>query len=186
MQTLRSVPEQGQLAVVRQRRYVVTDVRSGMSGACRASSGSRLYPGSLCAAGAPWCSWRATWALSGLGRMSRLPRPPRAPQPVAGHGTYSGAAVAAKLKRPIAVVGYLARHQDRSGHRFAFFALVRAGVGIRMGRKIQVLPACTDVFPSAGGGYVHHGVLERLIAGIPGRNKGKLRRILRKGTRRLP
>src|ERR1017187_8299658 len=33
MQTLRSVPEQGQLAVVRQRRYVVTDVRSGVSGA---------------------------------------------------------------------------------------------------------------------------------------------------------
>lgn len=29
MQSLRSVPEQGQLAVVRQRRYVVTDVRSG-------------------------------------------------------------------------------------------------------------------------------------------------------------
>src|SRR5664280_192689 len=33
MQALRSVPEQGQLAVVRQRRYVVTDVRSGVSGA---------------------------------------------------------------------------------------------------------------------------------------------------------
>src|ERR1017187_9191688 len=33
MQTLRSVPEQGQLAVVRQRRYVVTDVPSGVSGA---------------------------------------------------------------------------------------------------------------------------------------------------------
>jgi len=33
MQSLRSVPEQGQLAVVRQRRYVVTDVRSGVSGA---------------------------------------------------------------------------------------------------------------------------------------------------------
>src|SRR5664279_3764488 len=33
MQVLRSVPEQGQLAVVRQRRYVVTDVRSGVSGA---------------------------------------------------------------------------------------------------------------------------------------------------------
>lgn len=29
MQALRSVPEQGQLAVVRQRRYVVTDVRAG-------------------------------------------------------------------------------------------------------------------------------------------------------------
>jgi hypothetical protein len=33
MQVLRSVPEQGQLAVVRQRRYVVTDVRTGVSGA---------------------------------------------------------------------------------------------------------------------------------------------------------
>ena len=33
MQVLRSVPEQGQLAVVRQRRYVVTDVRSGAVGA---------------------------------------------------------------------------------------------------------------------------------------------------------
>ena len=33
MQVLRSVPEQGQLAVVRQRRYVVTDVRSGVIGA---------------------------------------------------------------------------------------------------------------------------------------------------------
>src|ERR1035438_6445770 len=32
MQALRSVPEQGQLAVVRQRRYVVTDVRTGVSG----------------------------------------------------------------------------------------------------------------------------------------------------------
>src|SRR5260370_31612466 len=31
MQALRSVPEQGQLAVVRQRRYVVTDVRRGLS-----------------------------------------------------------------------------------------------------------------------------------------------------------
>ena len=31
MQALRSVPEQGQLAVVRQRRYVVTDVRQGAS-----------------------------------------------------------------------------------------------------------------------------------------------------------
>lgn len=30
MQTLRSIPEQGQLAVVRQRRYVVTDVRRGL------------------------------------------------------------------------------------------------------------------------------------------------------------
>ena len=29
MPALRSVPEQGQLAVVRQRRYVVTDVRRG-------------------------------------------------------------------------------------------------------------------------------------------------------------
>jgi ERCC4-related helicase len=33
MQALRSVPEQGQLAVVRQRRYVVTDVRRGVNGA---------------------------------------------------------------------------------------------------------------------------------------------------------
>jgi hypothetical protein len=33
MQALRSVPEQGQLAIVRQRRYVVTDVRQGASGA---------------------------------------------------------------------------------------------------------------------------------------------------------
>jgi hypothetical protein len=33
MQSLGSIPEQGQLAVVRQRRYVVTDVRSGVSGA---------------------------------------------------------------------------------------------------------------------------------------------------------
>jgi len=33
MQALRSVPEQGQLAVVRQRRYVVTDVRQGANGA---------------------------------------------------------------------------------------------------------------------------------------------------------
>jgi hypothetical protein len=32
MQPLGSIPEQGQLAVVRQRRYVVTDVRSGGSG----------------------------------------------------------------------------------------------------------------------------------------------------------
>lgn len=32
MQVLRSVPEQGQLAVVRQRRYVVTDVRGGVGG----------------------------------------------------------------------------------------------------------------------------------------------------------
>src|ERR1035437_4285660 len=32
MQSLGSIPEQGQLAVVRQRRYVVTDVRSGVSG----------------------------------------------------------------------------------------------------------------------------------------------------------
>ena len=33
MQVLPSVPEQGQLAVVRQRRYVVTDVRRGLAGA---------------------------------------------------------------------------------------------------------------------------------------------------------
>jgi hypothetical protein len=33
MQTLRSVPEQGLLAVVRQRRYVVTDVRRCAAGA---------------------------------------------------------------------------------------------------------------------------------------------------------
>src|SRR5712692_5445686 len=33
MQVLRSVPEQGQLAVVRQRRHVVTDVRRGATGA---------------------------------------------------------------------------------------------------------------------------------------------------------
>ena len=33
MQSQGSIPEQGQLAVVRQRRYVVTDVRSGVSGA---------------------------------------------------------------------------------------------------------------------------------------------------------
>src|ERR1019366_5987079 len=32
MQALRSVPEQGQLAVVCQRRYVVTDVRRGVNG----------------------------------------------------------------------------------------------------------------------------------------------------------
>jgi hypothetical protein len=32
MQSLGSIPEQGQLAVVRQRRYVVTDVRSGVRG----------------------------------------------------------------------------------------------------------------------------------------------------------
>ena len=32
MEAVRSVPEQGQLAVVRQRRYVVTDVRSVVSG----------------------------------------------------------------------------------------------------------------------------------------------------------
>src|ERR1039458_6057850 len=32
MQALRSVPEQGQLALVRQRRYVVTDGRSGVNG----------------------------------------------------------------------------------------------------------------------------------------------------------
>src|ERR1700730_6111132 len=32
-QVLRSIPEQGQLAVVRQRRYVVTDVRRGAHGA---------------------------------------------------------------------------------------------------------------------------------------------------------
>ena len=31
MQSLRSVPEQGQLAMVRQRRYVVTDVRRSLS-----------------------------------------------------------------------------------------------------------------------------------------------------------
>ena len=33
MQATQSVPEQGQLAVVRQRRYIVTDVRTGVSGA---------------------------------------------------------------------------------------------------------------------------------------------------------
>jgi hypothetical protein len=33
MRALFSVPEQGQLAVVRQRRYVVTDVRRGADGA---------------------------------------------------------------------------------------------------------------------------------------------------------
>jgi hypothetical protein len=32
MQILRSVPEQGQLAVVRQRRYVVTDIRRSLNG----------------------------------------------------------------------------------------------------------------------------------------------------------
>ena len=48
------------------------------------------------------------------------------------------------LKRPIAVIGKLSRRQDRSCQRFAFFALVRAGVRIRMRRKSQVLPACRD------------------------------------------
>ena len=46
--------------------------------------------------------------------------------------------------------------------------------------------AGTDVFLSAGGGNVHHGVLERLFAWIPGRHQRDRRRILRKGTRRFP
>ena len=59
-------------------------------GACRASSDSRLHPGSLCAAGAPWCSWRAAWALPKRGgRRGYSNAGRRAPGPwllLGGHG----------------------------------------------------------------------------------------------------
>ena len=96
----------------------------------------------------PLCRWGplvlvaghlGLWGQEGGCRGYLGPR--RAPQPVACHGMYSGAAVSPKLKRPIAAFGQLARHQDRNGHRFA---LVRAGAGIKIGRKSQVLPTCRD------------------------------------------
>ena len=79
----------------------------------------------------------------GAGAMSWLPR--------AAAGRHSRLLVTVRilalpspLKRPIGVTGSSPGHQDRSGYHFAFFALARAGMGIKTGRKSQVVPACRD------------------------------------------
>ncbi len=99
-----------------------------------------------------FCRWRDAWVLSGLRRMSRYPRVAAGVQGDSGAwgglvgyprgrgGHYSRLQVtvrvlAVSLKRPIAVVGRFAWHQDRSGHRFAFSALVRTCERVRIGRE---------------------------------------------------
>ena len=131
-------------------------VTSTSRGACRASSDSCLHPGS------PLCRWgplvlvAGHLGLSGLGRMPCYPPRPQRARHSRLLVTVRVLALPSSLERPIAVITKLARHQDRRGHRCAFFALVQTGVGIGTGRRSRVFDqyARTDDFLSAGGGNV--------------------------------